>query len=298
MTDQEKISRTLRLLLMLAGNRKYTRAQIAERIGVEERTVYRYLNTFENAGFVVEQKEGAYSLLTNNDPAKTLGKLFHFSEEEAYILYQALDQVKISNTLKERLVHKLHALYDFKVLAAIGSDKSIENIGLLKEAMNSKKEVLLKAYRSSNSRTIADRQVEPFGFLPDYEAVWCYDLKQKQNKVFRISRIHSVTILPDSWRYESFHAMPFSDAFRMSAPEPIATVTAVLSLKGWNLLREEYPLAAQYVQPKDGTYLLQISVADFGGIGRFILGLASDVHVLGPEAFKEFLREKIKFFGG
>ncbi|MBD0333250.1 MAG: transcriptional regulator, partial [Chitinophagaceae bacterium] len=56
----------------------------------------------------------------------------------------------------------------------------------------------------------------------------------------------------------------------------------------------EYPPAKKYIQAENGNYRLQIPIADFQGIGRFVLGLLGEVKVLGPEAFIKFLEEKQK----
>jgi len=81
----------------------------------------------------------------------------------------------------------------------------------------------------------------------------------------------------------------------------LATVEAELSLKAANLLREEYPLAEKYLSDLDVTgtlrYLLKIPVADYHGIGRFVLGLQGEVNVIGPKEFKIFLREAQKKMG-
>ena len=83
----------------------------------------------------------------------------------------------------------------------------------------------------------------------------------------------------------------------MSASKPISTVEATLTLKAWNLLREEFPLASEHVTPsEDGLYLLNIPIADFNGIGRFVLGLGEEIKVKGPKTFLEFLRKKAAFF--
>jgi hypothetical protein len=84
----------------------------------------------------------------------------------------------------------------------------------------------------------------------------------------------------------------------MSASESLATVEAELSLKAANLLREEYPLAERYLSDLGVSetlrYLLKIPVADYHGIGRFVLGLPGEVNVLGSYEFKNLLRNAQK----
>ena len=50
--DQEKIKRSLQLLMLLAGSRKYSLAALAEKYDVDKRTIQRYLATFKSVGFL------------------------------------------------------------------------------------------------------------------------------------------------------------------------------------------------------------------------------------------------------
>lgn len=287
----------LRLLMLLSGNKRYTLQELQKRFDVSERTIYRYLDTIEDAGFVVNRMSGSYNLQAETTHARSLQKLLHFTEEEAYILYKTLSLIEGASPLKERLVNKLNTLYDFRALSQVQDKSSIEIISKLGEAIREKKQVLLLAYRSSNSDSIHDRTVEAFEFLPDYSAIWCYDNESKTCKQFKIARINDVQILPAKWQHEERHRVPFVDAFRMAAEAPIANVEAFLSLKAYNLLTEEFPLALEFVQPGDGFYLLDIPVADFNGVGRFVLGLLDEVQVAGPEDFLIFLRERVSLLG-
>jgi predicted DNA-binding transcriptional regulator YafY len=293
MSDQPKIQRLLRLMLLLSGGRKYSCKEIAERLGILERSVYRYLNTLESAGLVVN-RNGGYNLLLEESASKGLQRLFHFTGEEAYILYRLLEQVDGSPSVKSRLIKKLHTLYDFRSLIEIQGSSVLEHVTMLKEAIAAKKTVLLHQYRSSNSQTITDRKIEPFAFLPAYEGVWALDTEDKQPKQFLLSRIREVEILPAGQRFISLHRQPFTDAFRMSAAQPVATLHLRLTLKARNLLQEEFPLAMEYVKESGERYLLTIPVADYNGIGRFVMGLPEDVEIINNKAFKDFLMKRIK----
>ena len=293
MSDQPKIQRLLRLLLLLSGNKSYSLREIATKLQIHERTVYRYISSFEAAGLLVLHENG-YRLVTGNPHTKTINKLFHFSEEEAYILYQLLTEAKGGNAVREKLVRKLHSLYDFKVLASLAGKTELEHINTLKTAIQDQQQVMLKGYRSSNSQTIQDRRVEAFEFLPEYQGVWCFDLADKSNKQFLVSRITEVAIQKTGWQYTQHHRIPFTDAFGMSAEVPAVAIKLQLNLKACNLLLEEHPQAKQYLQPAGNRYVLDIPVADYHGVGRFVLGLPGDVQVIAPIAFKRFLEKQVK----
>jgi len=284
----------LRLLMLLSGNRRYTLAELMEKFDQSDRTIYRHLEEIENAGFVLIRNNGTYQLQTDTDAVKSLQRLLHFSEEEAWLLYKTIDLLQGESPIKNRLAGKLNALYDFKALSKLPGKNTHESVNKLAEAIRSHKQVLLHSYRSGNSDNITDRTVEPFDFLADYSGVWCYDPESNSSKQFKIARIQAVEVLQADARHHTMHCIPFTDAFRMSAPQPIATVTARLTLKAYNLLLEEFPLAETCVHAENGYYLLQIPIADYCGIGRFVLGLPGEVKVREPEAFLGFLRGRVK----
>lgn len=284
------MQKNLRLLMLLAHNRSYSLEEIADRFEISERSVYRYLKQIEDSGFILDRSNGRYKLL-QEERSLALGKLLHFTQEEAYILYKSLSSIEASGALFKSLIKKLHSLYDFQALKQMQFQDNLEKVKLLSQAIKSKKQVVLNQYQSSNSQSISNRFVEPFEFMEDYKAIWCFDLEDNAVKQFRISRIKDVKILSGSWRCKEFHQSPFTDAFRMAADKPIANVKAILSLKAYNLIREEYPLSEAYLkEDKENTYYLEIPIADYQGIGRFALGLPGDVKIIEPKGFKDFLK--------
>ena len=61
-----------------------------------------------------------------------------------------------------------------------------------------------------------------------------------------------------------------------------------------NLFLEEYPHGAKYLSVIDEKHwLLDIEVCDFRGLGRFVLGLYSDIEILENDAFKEYIRQTL-----
>ncbi len=294
--DQQKMQRLLRFLMMLAGKRWYSLNELMEKLESSGRTVYRYLETFETAGFVLEKNKGSYRLQRTSASARSLQSLMHFSEEEVLILYDTLELIEGTSPVKEQLIRKLNVLYDYKALAQLQQSDDLTKIQILSDAIRNKKQVNLKSYRSSNSDNITDRKVEPFDYLPDYRSVWCYEYESKSCKQFKLARIHEIELINRDWENEQHHKILFTDAFKISSIEPVAMVKARLSLKAYNLLIEEYPLSRQFIKEETKGYDLKIPVAGFAGIGRFVMGLPGEIEVLGTKGFKEFLKEERKKF--
>lgn len=287
----------LRTLMLLSGVRRYSVAEICERFNKSERTVYRYLETIEKAGFIIEKDnrgDGMRYKLARNSHSKDLKSLLHFSDEEATLLYRLLSEIEGRTQLKDQLIKKLNSLYDVKAINSKFKEFEIERVRKLNTAITDEKQIILRNYRSSHSGVTADRIVEPIDFTRDYESVWCFDTADNKIKLFRISRTEMIYITDRNWQYRDYHKIPYRDAFGMSSDNHIAEVQADLTLKAYNLIREEFPLSIKFIKKNNNAYSLSIPVANYIGIGRFILGLPGEVKVHGPQEFKEFLKKEKK----
>ena len=290
--DQPKIERMLRLMKMLTANVEYSVDDIAARLDMSRRTIYRYIDTFRDAGFVIKKSGQCIRLDKESPHFKDISQLVHFTEEEAVILRRAIESIDDTNTLKLNLKRKLYSVYDSKTLAdTVVKGHNAGNIHSLIEAIENQRQVVLRNYHSAHS--IRDRKVEPFGFTTNYVNVWCYDTEDGKCKIFKTARIDGVEILDDVWQHESEHEEGFIDIFRMIGSARIH-VRLELGLLSRNLLLEEYPLAEEYVsQIAPERWLLETDVANLHGAGRFIAGLLDDIRIIEPHGLKTYLLDYI-----
>lgn len=299
MEDHAKLDRMLKMLLLL--NCRYGRSigELARALQASERTVYRYIETIRRAGFVVDKftdKSTTYFHINKDTGVyKDIGDLLYFSEEEAYILSKAIHSIDNENVFKNNLIKKLYTLYDDdRIATPIIKKEYSDAVHKIRDAMNKKEQVMLVNYKSSHSKEIRNRVVEPFGFTVNFIAIWCYDAEDKSNKLFKTARIDHVEPLGICWKYEKQHQKGNVDIFRVSSYETIP-VTLKLSLSAYNLLIEEYPLAEKYITMQhDGSYLLQTEVAGLEGVGRFVMGLLDEIEVIEPMVLKEYIWKKIE----
>ncbi len=291
---QNKTQRLLQLLVKLSGPKNYSAEELCQCFDCSERTIFRDLETIEASGFCVDRTNG-YRLTGENAFTKSLKQLLHFSEEEATIIFQVLENMEVNTATSERLMKKLNAFYDLKTLEKLKRDNDLTKVEAINKSMAKKRTIVLEAYRSNHTNTVMDRKVEAFRFMPDYTAVWCYDVKSGSCKQFKISRIGKVVLLDGLHQHEHKHKVPFTDAFRIAAPKPKANVELLLNLRAYNLLTEEFPLTRQHIKIEENSYRLKIPVARFEGIGRFVMGLyPDDIRIVGPESFKRFIRQKVE----
>jgi len=294
MLEQAKIERLLRLIKMLTGNMSYTLSEIADRLEMSERTVYRYIETFKDAGFVVKKNGNIFKLDKDSPHFKDISELLHFTEEESQILQNAIDSIAETNIYKQNLKKKLGTLYDYKILAETTHKGIIaDNINILTDAINSSKQVVLHQYQSAKSNDITDRLIEPFAFTTNYVQIWAYEPETAKNKLFKVSRIGKVERLETPFQYKSKHKMGNMDLFRMSS-DKLYPIKIKMSIRAAMLLMEEYPLAEkEMVQTSDNEWILETKVCSFEGIGRFVIGLCDEIKLLESPQFKRFLSEKV-----
>lgn len=293
--DQPKLGRLLRLMKMLTANSIYSVDDLAQRLETTTRTIYRYIDSFREAGFVVKKNGGIYQIDKSSDYFRDISSLVHFTEEEAWVLKNAIESIDETHLIKQNLKKKLYTVYNYRILAeTVTHGQNAININRLTEAIEEKKQVILSGYSSANSRAVSNRLVEAFAFTTNYIQIWAWEPASQSNKLFKVSRIGEVIVMPDAWQHEHLHKAGLMDCFRMSSTTLIP-VKLQLGLRAATLLTEEYPLAGQFLtRHTDNQWTFEGNVCGYEGIGRFVLGLCDDIRVLEDEGLKNFLTLKIK----
>lgn len=291
--DQPKVERMLRIMMLLTSNTSETVNAIAEKLETSVRTIYRYIDTFRSAGFVIKNNDGIYRIDKSSPYFKDISELVHFSQEEAFILKQSIDNISDANVITRNLKKKLATVYDYKILADITVDRQNgQNIEDLSKAIYEQRQVRLVDYSSANSNSVTTRLVEPFKFTTNFVQVWCYEVKTATNKLFKVARIGEVEVL-ETWQFEKKHKEGCIDLFRMNSDQSIS-VKLKLTLRAANLLREEYPLSAeQLAKIDDNRWILETNVCNFEGVGRFIMGLYDEVEIVDSPELKEYINSRI-----
>lgn len=292
--DQPKLERMLRLMKLLTANVEYSVDDLAERLNMSRRTIYRYIDTFREAGFVVK-KQGNHIRLDKASPHfKDISQLVHFTEEEAVILRRAIESIDDTNMLKLNLKRKLYSVYDSRTLAdTIVKGHNAANVHALIDAIENKLCVVLCNYQSSHA--VSNRKVEPFALTTNYIGVWCYDIAKGDCRLFKTARIGRVEATNEVWSHQSLHKEQFTDIFRFNCDESLKQhVTLRLGPLAYNLILEEYPLAERDITiDSDGRATLSTDIADMRGVGRFAVGLLDDIEIIDSPELVEYIRNYI-----
>ncbi len=293
--SQKKFRQMLELLLMLDNKFGREKKALAKYFNCSTRTIDRYFNTFKEVGFVIENNKGFFKINRKESDFKDLSELLHFSEDESLILTKAIESIDATNELKEQLKKKLYSIYNFdRVASPIVKKHNKAIVQKLIKAISEKKQVRLIKYRSANSQNVTDRIVEPFDFTQNYTALWAYEPESDTCKTFKVSRITNIEILHQEHIFMEKHRKGKLDVFRMTGKKAIK-VKLKLSLKAYNLLIEEFPRAELYTQMlNDNLYVFETTVFSLYGIGRFVLGLPSDIKIITPQELKNYVIKEMK----
>lgn len=291
----DKLERELQLLLLLIENYRYTVPEICEKIGISRRNLYYYLEFFRDAGFIVENHRPYYLIRKDSPWFKKIDAAVHFTEDEAILMRRLLEKVDDGSQQIAHLLRKLDKLYDLDIINPVEiRERQAANASVIYEAIKQKRAVVLKNYASPHSDTVSDRRVEPFLFMNGNQDVRCYEYASKMNKTFKLSRIQEVEMLDLSWSNESKHINIHTDIFMFSA-EVEQIVKLRMGRLSTYILREEYPKSERYIEQEDESHwLCELPVCSFLGIGRFVIGLMEDIEVLENDAFRQYLKERVK----
>jgi proteasome accessory factor C len=221
-----------------------------------------------------------------------------FTLEEVTILRQLIQSGASGHPLKGGLLKKLAFHSEAKdVPEQFLKLRVAKMFRTLSEAVEQRSQVVLKNYHSANSQEITDRLVEPFQFGEGFQSVLALDTKDKQCKYFKLERIGEVVVLEKPYKFGKLHKKSSTDIFGISGRKEI-WVMLRLSLRAYVLMREEYPLSQPYLEKEETeegkSYIFNGPVLHFKGVGRFVMGLADEIKVLGPPEFKVYVKERLK----
>ena len=288
--DQTKITKLLRLMKLLTGNVSRTIDQLAREMGITPRTVYRYIDTIREAGFVVNKLYGnVYAMGKVARGLSDFNRLIYFTEEEAYMTAKLIEGIDNNNVLKRDLQRKLASVYDSTSIANyIDNTANAANVEALADAIKRKKQVVLKQYESAHSNEAKDRLVEPIEFTANMIDIWAYDIENDDNRVFKVARIHEVEVLDSDWAFKSKHKAIKPDMFRMTG-NLTEKIVLQLNTRAKSLLLEEFPLAEKDLKREDGKWLLRTTIHSLEGAGRFVIGLAADIKIIEGDKLRKYL---------
>ena len=293
--NHSQYARELDMLSVLIDGDSHSADELCRILGTTRRNLYYYLQFLRDYGFeLVRTKGGKYYIGPRSPFFQKVACSVDFTRQEVNYLFSLLAGVEEKDAMNHNIKRKLERYYGLDAFTDDDTRRKISrNAELINKAMEQKKIVIIKDYLSPHSQTVTTRVVEPFMFLNEHADVRCYELGSKSNKTFKLSRMGSVEITDADWGFEDCHRQLFTDIFLFSG-ETRYNVVLRMGILSRNLMLEEYPLSEKcFMQEDSGHWIFETEVASFLGIGRFVLGLFSDIEIIGSDDFIEYVKNAV-----
>ncbi|SCF31972.1 helix-turn-helix transcriptional regulator [Micromonospora mirobrigensis] len=300
--------RVLGMLELLQSHHRLTGAQLAGRLGVDERTVRRYAATLVDLGIPVTATRGRYGgyrlrpgyklpplMLTDDEAVAVLlglvaaERLGLGTEEPA----TATASAKINRVLPAELAERLAAVQEHLGFTLRRTDPAVRpatgTLLALAEATRERRRVTL-AYRSwagDESR----REVDPWG-LVFHAGRWYltgHDHLRGELRTFRLDRIDTVAVGSTGFTVpDGFDAV--AHVSRALAAVPYAhSVEVLLETDLVTARRRIPPSVAELTVVRDGV-LLRGRAENLDGMAQLLAGLGWPFTVLAPDALRTAVR--------
>ncbi len=302
----QSAARLLRLLGLLQRRSSWSGSDLAERLGVDTRTVRRDVERLRSLGYQIEGVPGVAGgyhlgggtdvppMLFEDDEAMAIAVVLGLSAGAAVpgIERSALTALaKLDRLLPPRLRSRLAALRHATVSLIPPSEVvSTEALILLAEACDNHHLARFSYRAYDGSRT--ERRVEPHRLVAT-DRRWylvAYDLGRDDWRTFRVDRVSEVTV-PG----HTFIPRPLSDPGRIVS-EGIATAhythTAVVVVQ--SPLHDVATVIAPDVgvlSEQGGATVVKLGIDDFEWLAGYMIGLGLDFEVMEPPALRQYMSE-------
>lgn len=285
----------LDVIKAIAGDQSLPATDVAQILGTSTRNAYYVLKALGEYGFIVNHQHGGYNIDADSPFFQNIREAVNFNADQVNYLYRLLLKQDFEDPMVGGILTKFQHYYHLYLRPRdTKSFGPYKNFQLLKRAIEQHKCVILQRYASSNSLSVRDRYVEPFMFLGDGADIRAYEPSSDMNKTYKISRISTVKILDKPWENGDRHKDAFTDMFLYSG-EVRHHIRLLFDVSAYNFMQEEYPHARRYLRQHDDTHwFFETDIANYEGIGRFILGLNEHIEVQEDEGLKAYLKEKIR----
>ncbi len=272
MYNQNRIFRVLRLINLLKSSPSKSIKRLAESIEISERSLYRYLELLEEVGFEI-QKDSLNRYFLNHDQIES------FTKEEVELISKSISSNQKNNPLVKSIRTKLVLLDEMNVASnEIVASHYSKVISLLKDAIETKSQVILSKYQSASTESVTDRLVEPVSFSSNFDSITAYEIESGINKFFKIERIGDVHILDYQFEHVDKHEYLVSDIFGFNDTGERHHIKLQLSMRAMLWLRDDYPSSINFIkEDENGRWILEVEVFNMEPVHRVIRSMPEDI---------------------
>lgn len=315
-----KIDNMLAILWMLRSGEKITAKQISEKLEMNIRTVYRYIDTISTSGVPIVSEpghNGGYTVLNHFIEAPLFfdfeeqTSLFHaavFAEEAGYYGGEALNRAisKLSNHANQEQETKVNQhVTSLEVISRSGSISAEPFLKELEQALVAGHSVTV-VYQKSGETQSNDRLIDPYRIFYWNQKWYMIGFCHVRNDIrsFRVDRIESLLLTENKFiRPENFSARDFFIKNLLPTMEEQAGVIPLVLNGNKNVLDDvcQHWFLGHYLEertPTQAVFLLEKDVIHTY-VPYLLLPYNKSVKVIEPISLKnrivEVLVDLIKF---
>lgn len=289
-------SRLFKIVYYLLEKGKATAPELSEKFEVSIRTIYRDIDALSSAGipiYATQGKHGGIFLVEDYTLDKSL-----FSDTEKEQILAALQGIAAADRSRhsDELLTKLGALFQMKSTGWIEVDFSdwVQNnpeqniFHSIKSAIFSRNVISIKYFGSDGKMTT--RSVQPYKLVFKSKAWYLYGycLLRKDDRYFKLTRIKSLEILPDTFQP---HLIPPTIKKQIRAGK---TIRVTLKFDPHAAFRVYDEFSDHVTEDEQGNLYVQTDLPDNDLLYSYLFSFADHVEVIEPQMIRERIEHKLK----
>lgn len=286
-------------MVLLTQNRARSVENICNELNMSKRSIYRYIDSFRDLGFVVVKEGTRYRLDHSSPYFAELTKKVRLTDGEAATVFRALSAVHNTTPEVRELRVKMANLYSRQELTGKKEpNRHIHNIVNIYDAIRLERMVMLQRFVDPDSGAAKDIIVEPYMLMPGEDELHAFDMSAGENRTFRLSRVRNVELLDVLWVNGSKHARIETDLFGTKG-EATLPLQIALGTPAAIALLKQYPDAEDAIRlDKDGREVLKTKVCGYEAPARFVMSRIDEVEFVNSPDFESYVREKVQHLAG
>ncbi|WP_269773107.1 helix-turn-helix transcriptional regulator [Bacillus safensis] len=303
-----KIDRILSIVMLLISKKQVQAKDLAELHEVSVRTIYRDIETINQAGIPVVTTQGAGGGISLVDDYRLEKKLF--TDDDIELILTALESMTSAYSFKESeyVLKKIKSLiprqthesekqhHVFIDLSSWGKDSQAEKKLQLLHTAASAHQFIQFTYRNAKGETLP-RKVEPYTLVLKgrHWYLYAFCCVKKAFRLFKLTRMTDLITISAYFRPKRIknEEKPWNDSWH---EEPsVTTLTLRLTEASVGKVKE-WVDENELIVCSDGTYLAALTVPQDDWLPSFLFHLGPDVDILSPQHIKEAFDLKLKQF--
>lgn len=309
-----KLAHLLEIIVMLQYKPLTSASELSEILGVDKKTIYRYIDSLNEANIPVRTKKGRYGgfhidekfcmkpgkLSKNEIEALMMATEILTNENGFYYEFELKNAVsKIMSTELNLNVElqDLKDLEEFKIKNIGCSNKLDKKIAEINFAMQRGKTINIDYY-SINKNDITVHKVDSYNLLFSKGSWYMagYSYFSDRIEIFNLSRINKVEITNEIYmKPSSFSLEEYWDKNITVFREEQKEVKIRFCGKAISTIKKGIWCENQEIEEyEDGSVMLHMYVEDIGEIKKWIMGFGSDAEIIEPQELRTEIMDDIK----